>query len=106
MTSLIHVYAGQRTMPTFWIRHPKFKFGKCRTYKNSILIPYETEIKGIANMLVKLQLVALLKFKIGIPCSSHYFIVMEDCHLRFDQNLLKRLLAQKRQLLKICNLIL
>ena len=95
--SLIKICIGDRIVPTIVDTASSISiWPKQELPKNSLLIPYKTQIRGIANKVIELQQVALIKFKVGSTYYSHYFRIMDNSHLCpiIGQDLLKRLLAK------------
>jgi len=61
--------------------------------KKCKLIPFQTHIKGIANELVELNYIAVIKYKVGNTTYYHYFRIIEqnDYNPLFGQDILRRL---------------
>jgi len=95
--SLIKICIGDRVVPTILDTASSISiWTKQELPKNSLLIPYKIQIRGIPNEAIELQHVALIKFKVGTTYYSHYFRIMENSHLCpiIGQDLVKRILAK------------
>lgn len=95
--SMINVRIGDEIIPTVIDPASTISiWSRSQIPKNCKLIPYVTNVRGIAGRIVQMNFIAFIKFKIGNTSYSHYFRIIEQEHIGplIGQDLLKRLQAK------------